>query len=237
MTRLHFVWLGSKRAKKNGVAEKGWRLDMAARAGLPVPAGGILLDNFYWLAVQEEVVQMVDGRPHIPTPTALFDLLYTAVRFPQLDKPCLIRPLFGTAVPAQLPLNMSDPVALAAAFELLWQAAPAGEESRHDLLVQEMVAIEVEGTAVTAAHHPTDTLTFADQSLVLPQLTGWQRPDAALPDHLRRLQQLLRGVRRTFGAGQWRIQWMDDGRVCWLLEVVTHEKVTDQASRITSPSQ
>ncbi len=236
MALYHFAWLGSKRAKKNGVAEKGWRLDMAARAGLPVPEGGILLDNFYWLAVQEEVVQMVDGRPHIPSPPALYNLLYTAVRFPQLDKPCIIRPLFGTAVPPQHQINMSDPATLAAAFDALWQAAP-DEESRHDLLVQEMVDIQVEGTAVTATHHPTDAITFGDQSLTLPQLTGWRRPNLALPDHLRRLQQLLRGVRRTFGAGEWRVQWMDDGRVCWLLEVITHERVAPHASRLTSPTE
>ncbi|GIK56697.1 MAG: hypothetical protein HND44_08595 [Chloroflexi bacterium] len=225
MTRLHFVWLGSKRAKKNGVSEKGWRLDMAARAGLPVPNGGILLDNFYWLAVHEEVVQIVDGRAHIPSPPALYDLLYTAVRFPQLDKPGIIRPLFtdaDTAVSPPFAVLMADPVALAAALGQLWQAAPPDDTSRHDLLIQEMVAIEVEGTAVTASNHPADTITVANTSFDLPQLTGWRRPTAARPDHLRRLQQLLRGVRRTFGAGEWQVQWMDDGRVCWLLHILNN---------------
>lgn len=175
---------------------------------------------------------MMDGRIHIPAPPALFDLLYTAVRFPQLDKPCIMRPLFGTAVTPQLHLNMSDPVALAAACGALWQAAP-DEESRHDLLVQEMVPIQVEGTAVTAANQPTDTITYADHTLTLPQLTGWRRPDAARPDHLRRLQQLLRGVRRTFGAGEWQVQWMDDGRVCWLLNIQSQPPTTDDNN--TSP--
>ncbi|HUM71179.1 MAG TPA: hypothetical protein PLK31_20295, partial [Chloroflexota bacterium] len=207
---------------KNGVAEKGWRLDMAARAGLPVPNGGILLDNFYWLAVQDEVVQMMDGRAHIPAPPALFDLLYTAVRFPPLDKPCIIRPLFGMAVPPQLHVNMSAPVTLAATFSQLWQAAPAAEENRHDLLVQEMVGIQVEGTAVTITNQATDAISFADKAITLPQLSGWSRPDTALPLHLRRLQQLLRGVRRTFGDGVWQVQWADDGRVCWLLGIKTH---------------
>ncbi|MCL4267030.1 MAG: hypothetical protein KJ069_27875 [Anaerolineae bacterium] len=224
MALYHFVWLGSKRAKKNGVAEKGWRLDMAARAGLPVPGGGILLDNFYWLAVHEEVIQMVDGRPHIPSPPALFDLLYTAVRFPQLDKPCIIRPLFTdveTAVSPQFAVPMADPVALAAALGQLWQAAPPDDTGRHDLLIQEMVAIAVEGTAVTTTDHLTDAVSYLDKAIDLPQLSGWQRPDPALPGHLRRLQQLLRGVRRTFGAGEWQVHWMDDGRVCWLLAVMS----------------
>ncbi|MBX3059064.1 MAG: hypothetical protein KF770_21560 [Anaerolineae bacterium] len=225
MALYHFAWLGSKRAKKNGVTEKGWRLDLAARAGLPVPNGGILLDNFYWLAVHEEVVQMVDGRPIIPAPPALYDLLYTAVRFPQLDKPCLIRPLFtgvDTAVSPQFAVPMADPAAVAAALGQLWQAAPPDETTRHDLLVQEMVAIEVEGTAVTISGHPTDAVAYLDKTIDLPQLTGWQRPAPALPGHLRRLQQLLRGVRRTFGSGMWQVQWMDDGRVCWLLHILNN---------------
>jgi hypothetical protein len=36
---------------------------------------------------------------------------------------------------------------------------------------------------------------------------------------LQRLQQLLRGVRRTFGQGNWQIDWLDDGRICWLIQI------------------
>lgn len=224
MTQYQFVWLGAKRAQKKGVAEKGWRLDMAARAGLPVPNGGILLDDFYWLAMQEGAVEITDGRHHSPSPQALFDLLYTAVRFPRLDRPCAVRSLAnisGTETKPILHVNVTDPFSLKAALCQLWSVIPPGEESRHDVLVQEMVAIAVEGTAVTLAKGGEDAITSGDQVIELPQLGGWRRPDTTLPDHLVRLQQLLRGVRRTFGAGDWQVQWVDDGRVCWLLQVQT----------------
>lgn len=229
MTPLHFVWLGAKRAQKNGVAEKGWRLDMAARAGLPVPNGGILLDTFYQLAVQEGAVVFVDGCLHSPSPPALFDLLYTAVRFPQLDKPCALRPLFGPSEAKATPhlaVNVADPINLGAALCQLWSAISPGEDVRRDLLIQEMVAIGVEGTAVTASHSLADTVSTGDQVITLPQLGRWPRPDTTLPAHLRRLQQLCRGLRRTFGGGEWQVHWADDGRVCWLLQVQTLRSTT-----------
>lgn len=229
MTHLHFVWLGSKRAQKNGVAEKGWRLDMAMRAGLPVPHGGILLDDFYWLAVEEEVVTVAEGHLHIPAPAALHDLLYTAVRFPQLDKPCAVRPLFAPAViglPPCLNIPVTDAASLAAALGALWvAAAAAGEAARHDILIQEMVTTKTVGTAVTSPDGGHDIVTTGDDSYPLPQLGLWQRPESRVPPHAQRLQKLLRGLRRTFGQGGWQVAWADDGRVCWLLQL--HAVVTD----------
>ncbi|NJN54286.1 MAG: hypothetical protein HC804_05725 [Anaerolineae bacterium] len=216
---LSLCLAGCKTSAKNGVIEKGWRLDLAARAKLPVPNGGILLDDFYQLAVLEEVVQFADGRLSIPSPQALSDLLYTAVRFPQLDKPAILRPLYETAVPPQFSVNLADPPALAGALAELWAALPAGAETGRDVLLQEMITIAVEGTAVTHSSRPTDTITCNSQTSTLPQLGAWRRPDPAFPAHLRRLQLLLRGLRRTFGAGQWQVQWADDGRVCWLLSL------------------
>ncbi|GAB4454624.1 MAG: hypothetical protein Fur0044_49180 [Anaerolineae bacterium] len=34
-----------------------------------------------------------------------------------------------------------------------------------------------------------------------------------------RLQQLLRDIRRVFGAGDWDIEWADDGARCWLVQL------------------
>ncbi|MCP4360965.1 MAG: hypothetical protein GY796_23405 [Chloroflexi bacterium] len=222
MTQLFFVWLGSKRAQKNHVPEKGWRLDRAMQAGLPVPNGGIFLDDFYWLARQEEIVLADNGRLSISQPQKLYDLLYTAVRFPHLDKPCAIRPLFGRtlAISPQLNIDMNDSAVLAAALVDLWTAVlPHEETTGHELLVQEMVAAEVIGTAVSHVQTATDTITTPTDSLTLPHLGRWQKPAAAAPDHIQRLQKLLRGVRRTFGNGDWEVTWGDDGRVCWLLQI------------------
>lgn len=222
MSQYPFVWLGSKRAQKNRVPEKGWRLDRATQAGLPVPNGGILLDDFFWLGVQEQVVQWQDGRAHIPHPQALSDLLYTTVRFPRLEKPCAVRALFGpavTAVPPSLDIDVTDAAALTAALNRLWAAIPAPVESRHDILIQEMVAVEISGTAVSSPQAPTNTINHDGQTQLLPAL-GWRdKPDSALPPAYQRLQRLLRGLRRTWRKEAWQISWADDGRVCWLLQV------------------
>jgi hypothetical protein len=228
MTQLHFVWLGAKRARKLGVAEKGWRLDMAARAGLPVPNGGILLDEFYQLAMQERILVAENHQLHTPNPQALYDLLYTAVRFPQLDKPCAIRPLFARTV-APIPPCLNVPVtnaqALADVLCGLWTAAlPASEETRHDVLIQEMVDGEVEGTAVSPPTSQTDTITINGQTMELSRPGLWQRPEPGTPVYLSRLQKLLWGIRHTFGKGAWRVDWVDDGRICWLLQIIEHEK-------------
>lgn len=217
---LHFVWLGAKRARKNGVAEKGWRLDMAASAGLPVPNGGIILDNFYRLALLEEIVVVEDGRLHTPDPQALHQLLYTAVRFPQLDKPCAVRALFTAAAPTCLNVNVADAAALAATLCRLWTAA---HDAHCDVLVQEMVDAALQGTAVSPQSTAVDIITAGDTTFHLPQLSRWQRPEPDAPAHRQRLQKLLRGLRRTFGKGDWQITWADDGRVCWLLQIKLQE--------------
>src|SRR5690554_4489859 len=93
MSRLLFVWLGSNRARKRGVSAPGVLLDRAARAGLPVPAGAILLDDVYRLALDEGAAIVSDGRVIVPDPAWLHDLLYQGVRFPVIDAPVAVRPV------------------------------------------------------------------------------------------------------------------------------------------------
>lgn len=222
MTTYHFVWLGSKRAKKNHVNEKGWRLDIATRRGLPVPNGGILLEDVYWLALQEGVAVQEADQILIPSPSDFSHLLFSIIRFPQLDKPCAVRSLSGRQVPPCLPINLNDPQTLASAVSRLWTAVlPAPETVRRDLLVQEIIEIQERGTAVSLAADEVDIIRSQTQTTSLSRLGRWQRTQADSPAHLQRLQKLMGGVRRTFGSGDWQVTWADDGQICWLLEVVT----------------
>jgi hypothetical protein len=220
MANTYFAWLGSKRAVKNNVSEKGARLDIAVRRGLPVPNGGVLLDDFYLLCLQEKVAIEASNRVVVPQAEALFDLLYTAVRFPRLAKPCALRPLFEVTTSPHLNVDVNDPIILAAALAQLWTAVlPCGPEARRDVLIQEMVAVEKGGTAVTSLSSQVDAITSNGTSITLPKLSRWQKPAANVPPHAQRLQKLLAGVRRTFGAAGWQISWADDGRDTWLLQV------------------
>ena len=217
--RYFFAWLGSKRAAKRDVAEPGILLDRAANANLPVPAGGIVLHNFYELALEEGVIAEEDGVVTAVSPPALHDLLFNLARFPLLDGPMVIRPLhpsnFGPTLAA---MQLDNPVQLSSSLCEGWSS----QNGRHDLLLISLPENGVWGTAVSPPDATTDQLIQAETSTTLPRLSRWQRPDASLPPHAQRLQMLLRGLRRTFGDTGWEIEWVDNGRICWLWELKPH---------------
>lgn len=229
-----FVWLGSKRAAKRGVGEKGALLDQAARARLPVPNGGIVLHEFYQLLLAEDIVQEANGRIMVDNPVEVYEALYTAVRFPRLSTKTAVRAVFSLLDDPQKPVTVptaavlhvaaDDPVSLIDALCAVWCVALSHPAPlRRDVIVQQMVTTAVAGTAVMAAaqdqDHVTVTKRAGEGSLVLPHLSWWQRPSSKRPSYARRLQQLLRGVRRTFGHDNWRVTWADDGHICWLLQI------------------
>ena len=214
--RYYFAWLGSKRAAKRDVAKPGCLLDRAANAKLPVPAGGILLHDFYELAVDEGIVQAENGTITAVSPQALHDLLYNLACFPRLEDEMVLRPLqnnqFG---PTQSPIQTDDPVTLTNLLCESWQ----WQNGRHDVLLITHPQATVAGMAVSPANADSDQIILPEGKIDLAQLGRWQRPDSSLPPHLQRLQMLLRGVRRTFGDSGWEVEWLDDGRICWLWEL------------------
>ncbi len=216
--RYFFAWLGSKRAAKREVAEPGCLLDRAANANLPVPAGGIVLHDFYELAREEGAVQEKDGVITAVSPHALHDLLFNLARFPKLDGEMVVRPLHPTSFgPTLPPIQMNNAAQLANSLCEGWSA----QNGRRDLLLITLPKSEVAGTAVTHPNATADQITLPDGQMALLQLDRWQRPDDSLPPHAQRLQMLLRGLRRTFGDRGWEIAWVDDGRICWLWEIST----------------
>ncbi len=91
MRQSPFIWLGSGRTRRRNVARKGSLLDQAARSGLPVPRGGILLDDFYRICLENGVVEEVAGAVAVPDPEWLHEVLYGEVRFPRLEKLVAVR--------------------------------------------------------------------------------------------------------------------------------------------------
>lgn len=223
MAQALFVWLGAKRAEKRGVGEEGSLLDRAARAGLPVPRGGILLDDFYQSALNDGLFVVANGRLTYPDPLLLHEALYEAVRFPKLPKPVIVRPIFSPTdgrFPSQVNVHFTDPVQLADSLSAVYTSVLAQPANmRRDVLVMEMVDVVVVGTAVTDTEHSADTITYREQNLTLSQLGFFQFPNPDVPPFARRLQKLLRGVRRTLGKGNWKIEWADDDDVCWLTQI------------------
>lgn len=219
MQSSFFVWLGSKRARKQGVGEKGALLDQAAGARLPVPSGGILLDGFYKEALADGLLVKEKGQIICPNPELLHDALYLGARFPKLEKPVTVRPLFvvgdGRFSP-QLNIHFTDPSELAHSLCEVYSAAHS-ESERWDVVVMEMVEVVVRGMAVTRTTPAIDTITYNEQSLTLAQPDIFRTVTQDMPPFAQRLQKLLRGVQRTFGKGEWIVDWADDGQVCWVL--------------------
>jgi rifampicin phosphotransferase len=238
-----FIWLGSGRSKKYKVGNKGRLLDQAARAGLPVPNGGILLDEFYVIARREGVVEESGDRIVVPDSEWLHTVLQRDARFPSLPGQVAVRSAFAAEdrpdaslagyFTTKLHVDFDDPRQMADALRAVWSSALArAGDFRRDVLVMEMVAAQTAGVAFTEAAFEDDLVNFtrgtadslvsgavAGEMLQIPQLRGWEAVTSDLPPFAQRLQKLLRGVRRTFGAGDWDVEWADDGAVCWLVQV------------------
>ncbi len=238
MAKTVFVWLGSRRTRKHPIGGKGRLLDVAASRGLPVPNGGILLHELYQLLLVEGVIREQGRAVQVPDPVWLHETLFAGVRFPRLNKLVAIRPAYSLVAPpageangdftCSLRIDMSDPHALSAGLGTVWSSALAWEEPlRCDALIMEMVAVQMAGKVFMSQAEAQDGVVLAGEtgaSLVLPWLARWQRPLPDVPPFAQRLQQLLRGVRHTFGqrasSGEnWVVDWADDGRVCWLLRL------------------
>ncbi|MCA9999685.1 MAG: hypothetical protein KDE56_28175, partial [Anaerolineales bacterium] len=119
---------------------------------------------------------------------------------------------------------------LARALTAVWQTLPQTSAVRRDVVIMQMVAAQTGGVAFSTAGEATDRaeVTLGEsESLVLPQLGWGKRPLTTLPPFAQRLQQLLRGVRRALGDGNWEIAWLDDGRDCWLVQVADRTRTNE----------
>ncbi len=223
------------------MGEKGRLLDVAASAGLPVPAGAILLNEMYQLFLAEAIISSVDGLITVPDPVLLHETLYEAVRFPRLDGKAAVRAAFSadnvhleagsTPFTHRLEVDLADPSQLSNALAGIWSSGltwgdrilELGGAPRRDLLLMELVAGDVAGRAISHPGDDRDEILVEAEAgtdeLSLPRLRAWRNPDPSLPLFLQRMQRLLRGVRRTFGRRELQVDWIDDGRTCWLIQV------------------
>lgn len=221
-----FIWVGSGRARKRHVSGVGRWLDAAAQGGLPVPAGAVLLDEFFRVSLDKGLAHESGGRATIPDAELWHNTLFYSVRLPRFVRQIVVRASCAEAgglAPAGPPVNFDDPHQAARAVAATWSVWANGEAAaRRDVLLLETVAAATSGLATTITGEESDeVILFGDgpavQSLTIPQLHG--RPTVAQPPFIRRLQQALRGARRTLGPGAWRMEWADDGRICWLVGI------------------
>lgn len=218
MSTTLFVWLGSGRARRRKVAPAGQWLDEAARAGLPVPPGAILLDEFLRLCLDKGLAVRRGDTVIIPDAELWHNTLFYSVRLPRFARPVTVRPVAAT--PDGRALDASDVPALTHTVAAAWADAAPG---RHDVLIMEEIAAPHAGVATSLMAAERDEVVpatgGAGASLWLARLRPRQAADEALPPFARRLQMLLRGIGRTLGPGDRTIHWADDGHICWLVYV------------------
>jgi pyruvate,water dikinase len=232
MRQSPFVWLGSGRARKREVPAKWAHLDEAAQSGLPVPAGGILLDDFYQICLAAGVVEIIAGEIVTPDPIWLQEVIFRDVRFPRLKQAVAVRTAGERHTAKSQPMerttlnvDLTNARQMAAALRMAWSAVPVSKKAEpRAVMIMEMVDVLVIGRAITDRNQLMDQTTLirgdgCPAHIELDQLGVFQRTDNSHPPYFQRLQKLLRGVRRTFGKGQWQVEWADDGRICWILQI------------------
>ncbi len=193
--------LGSGRSAAAGCGNKARLLDEAALLGLPVPFGWVVPDR------QEPRLRLRGSY---------------AVRSAFSQEDGADQSLAGHFM-TLLKVSADD---LSTAVEQIRKSSHA---VRKDVLIMAQIQPRRAGVAFTEAAFEDDLVEWVDgladrlvsgqaagESLELPKLrfgedlqAGWRG----------RLQSLLAGVRREFGEGDWDIEWADDGRVCWLIQL------------------
>ncbi|MEM9134767.1 MAG: PEP-utilizing enzyme [Actinomycetota bacterium] len=204
--------LGGGGATTAGVAAKAAMRDRAATARLPVPAGFVITDG--------------DAGPG---PAAVTAWAATAGA-----ETVAVRSAFGA--------EDSADASLAGWFDSFLGVAPADVPDavtrvrqsadrrpgrfRRDVLVMAMVEAERAGVVFSEPGTYDDVVNVVDglaDGLVSGREAG-RRVELARLGRVdagwrRRLQRLLRSVRDEFGDRSWDIEWADDGRTCWLVQI------------------
>jgi phosphohistidine swiveling domain-containing protein len=234
--------LGAGKAAGHGCGSKATLLDRAARAGLPVPPGVLVLDEAWRFAIERGLVRVARSGARRPIQVPDPSLLVHLTGLPSFRVPLAIRAAFsseegtketlaGAFVPG-LFVDGRRPAAVAAGLAGVWAAAfrrPRG--FRRDVIVQEMVFARRAGVARTEREYEDDLVDVTEpcggqppaecrhrESFVLPKRRWGERGTEQDP-LAARLQGILRGVRRILGEGDWLVEWADDDRQTWIIQL------------------
>jgi pyruvate,water dikinase len=223
------VPLGSGRVASLGAGPKAALLDRACCAGLPVPAGFVLPDGAS--EAQAGAAALLVGGSSFAvrsaftaedgTTSSLAGWFATRLRVEPADVPDAVRDVRRSAV-GRSSVGRRDVLVMA-----MVEAGHAGVAFSEPGYYDDLVNV-AEGTAehLVAGEE-------AGERVLLPRL---ERADRGWP---RRLQRLLSRVRAVFGDEPWDVEWADDGRTCWLVQLraVTRPSRRDEALTIANHAE
>jgi pyruvate,water dikinase len=200
-----------------GAGNKAALLDRSKRAGLPVPTGYVLL---------------AEAKGRLRQAPAFQRKIAVRAAFSAEDHPW--ESLAGFFL-SKLWVDAKDAAEFNTALEEVWQSAVRRPgEFRRDILLHEMVDAHTSGAAFTERDFEDDLVNWTrgtGERLVAGDVRGYvldlpklRRGEAsrlapAAPAFAARVQGLLRDIRRVFGPYDWDVEWADDERTCWLLQI------------------
>lgn len=210
MTAPFLKLLGSGTLTAAGIASKAARLDDAAIAELPVPTASVVPDG----------VDAADAAKAIVA---------------RHRKPVAVRSAFAaedrddTSLAGYFDSFLNIALTVDDVSDAIERVRASGADHyRRDVLVMDMVDAQTAGVAFTEPGWLDDLVNYTDglgdallsgdeagESLELDRI---RRDDDAAPWH-GRLAELLEQTRRHFGDKPWDIEFADDGRSCWLLQI------------------
>jgi hypothetical protein len=229
--QLDVIHLGSRMRPfhKLGLSRRVVLLNEVVRAGLPVPNAIVITDGAWQRLVGDGVVTL-DGEA-VTVHGA--DELLERVALNRPNRPMAVRAAFAwrhdpaaplpQRFPACLDVPPDDRNELIEALVTVWHSGQAWADTlRRDLLVLEMVPATRRGIAHTRRQDHADTALAVDTgecvTLERPGFFGRSRLE---PGWQRRLQLLLRGVRRSLSllGDSWEVDWADDGEICRIVSI------------------
>ena len=207
--------LGSGAVVASGAGAKAANLDKAAADGLPVPAGFVVPDKAELHGLEAALVPLGSS---------------VAVRSAFSAEDGVASAMAGRfETELGVAANAAD---VAAAVGRVRASGSVEPSARRDVLVMSMVAAERAGVLFTEQQFEDDLVNVVSglaESLVsgeeageefqLSKLRWREQPDHRWPIWQQRLALLMREVSKTFGEGDWDIEWADDGEVCWLVQL------------------
>jgi pyruvate,water dikinase len=243
MAQSPFLYtIGTGKLQKHGVCAKGVLLDLAARRGIAVPPSTVLFDAAVLYAEAHDMMATHNTALVPRDMHAFIDTFQLFHALTHLGSKIAVRTLFDTHAGAplqmhapgatRLRIDRRDPTVLATAVCAVWASARRFPRvQRRDVLLMTMVDAQHAGIAVIDSDFEDDFINYhpgtAEQlasgqsdtlHLLLPRLSPGETVNAPLP-FTQRLQLLLQKIRIVFGDSRWVVEWADDGRECWLIEL------------------
>ena len=216
--------LGGNSSRAADTSPKAAMLHRAALAGVTIPSAVVVPDREYgaWCA---------EG---CPLPDDLrSSLLAVRSAFSDEDNP---RTSNAGVFTSMLRIPGSNPAAIAEAASLV-RASGENIALRRDVIVMKLIEAKHAGVAFTEREHEDDLVNLvagtsedlltgkvAGQTLDIPRCRRGEDTDTLLPSWAQRLQRVLQLIRELsnvnrWGSGDWDVEWADDGKVCWVVQL------------------